>query len=56
MSCIPILDERGIKDYDIGSWLAGYVPVATPNELARFQAAESQKFGKVSKAAGIEPE
>ena len=28
----------------------------TPEELARFQAAESQKWGKVIKAAGIEPE
>ncbi|WP_404302541.1 Bug family tripartite tricarboxylate transporter substrate binding protein [Alicycliphilus denitrificans] len=28
----------------------------TPEELARFQAAETQKWGKVIKAAGIEPE
>jgi tripartite-type tricarboxylate transporter receptor subunit TctC len=28
----------------------------TPDELARFQAAEAQKWGKVIKAAGIEPE
>ena len=28
----------------------------TPEELAKFQAAESQKWGKVIKAAGIEPE
>ena len=28
----------------------------TPDELARFQAAETQKWGKVIKAAGIEPE
>lgn len=28
----------------------------TPQELARFQAAESQKWGRVIKAAGIEPE
>ena len=28
----------------------------TPDELARFQVAESQKWGKVIKAAGIEPE
>jgi tripartite-type tricarboxylate transporter receptor subunit TctC len=30
--------------------------VTTPEELARFQTAESQKWGKVIKAAGIEPE
>ncbi|WP_367068346.1 tripartite tricarboxylate transporter substrate binding protein [Oryzisolibacter sp. LB2S] len=29
---------------------------STPEELARFQAAETQKWGKVIKAAGIEPE
>ena len=28
----------------------------TPEELAKFQAAETQKWGKVIKAAGIEPE
>ena len=28
----------------------------TPDELARFQASEAQKWGKVIKAAGIEPE
>jgi tripartite-type tricarboxylate transporter receptor subunit TctC len=28
----------------------------TPDELARFQAAETQKWGKVIKGAGIEPE
>jgi tripartite-type tricarboxylate transporter receptor subunit TctC len=28
----------------------------TSEELARFQVAESQKWGKVIKAAGIEPE
>jgi len=30
--------------------------VSTPDELARFQAAESAKWGKITKAAGIEPE
>jgi tripartite-type tricarboxylate transporter receptor subunit TctC len=30
--------------------------VTTPEELAQFQAAESQKWGKVIKAAGIQPE
>ena len=30
--------------------------VSTPDELARFQAAESAKWGKIIKAAGIEPE
>lgn len=29
---------------------------STPDELAKFQAAETQKWGKVIKAAGIEPE
>ena len=29
---------------------------STPEELARFQASETQKWGKVIKAAGIEPE
>ncbi|MEP7303736.1 MAG: tripartite tricarboxylate transporter substrate-binding protein, partial [Caldimonas sp.] len=29
---------------------------ATSEELARFQAVEAQKWGKVIKAAGIEPE
>jgi tripartite-type tricarboxylate transporter receptor subunit TctC len=29
---------------------------STPDELARFQAAETQKWGRVIKAAGIEPE
>jgi tripartite-type tricarboxylate transporter receptor subunit TctC len=29
---------------------------ASGEELARFQAAEAQKWGKVIKAAGIEPE
>ena len=28
----------------------------SPDELARFQAAEAQKWGRVMKAAGIEPE
>ena len=28
----------------------------TPEELARFQAAETQKWGRVIKAAGIEAE
>ena len=36
---------------------AGSEPwVTTPEELARFQASETQKWGKVIKAAGIEPE
>jgi tripartite-type tricarboxylate transporter receptor subunit TctC len=30
--------------------------VTTPEELAKFQAAESEKWGKVIKAAGIQPE
>ena len=30
--------------------------ITTPEELAKFQAAETQKWGKVIKAAGIEPE
>jgi len=30
--------------------------LSTPSELAKFQAAESQRWGKVVKAAGIEPE
>ena len=30
--------------------------VSTPDELAKFQAAESAKWGKIIKAAGIEPE
>ena len=30
--------------------------ITTPQELARFQAAETQKWGQVIKAAGIEPE
>ena len=29
---------------------------STPGELASFQKAESQKWGKIIKAAGIEPE
>ena len=33
-----------------GAW------TTTPEELAKFQAAETQKWGKVIKAAGIEPE
>ncbi len=28
----------------------------TPAELAKFQAAESQKWGRIIKAAGIQPE
>jgi hypothetical protein len=28
----------------------------TPEELAKFQVAEAQKWGRVIKAAGIEPE
>ena len=36
---------------------AGSEPwTTTPDELAKFQAAETQKWGKVIKAAGIEPE
>jgi tripartite-type tricarboxylate transporter receptor subunit TctC len=36
---------------------AGVEPwTSTPDELAQFQAAETQKWGKVIKAAGIEPE
>ena len=36
---------------------AGVEPwTTTPDELAKFQAAETQKWGKVIKAAGIEPE
>ena len=35
----------------------GFVAMGgTPEELAKFQAAETQKWGKVIKAAGIEPE
>ena len=30
--------------------------VTSPDELAKFQAAETVKWGKVIKAAGIEPE
>jgi tripartite-type tricarboxylate transporter receptor subunit TctC len=30
--------------------------VTTPSELAKFQTAESEKWGRVIKAAGIEPE
>ena len=30
--------------------------ISTPEELAKFQAAEAQKWGKVIRAAGIEPE
>jgi hypothetical protein len=29
---------------------------STPEELAKFQAAESQKWGRIIKAAKIEPE
>jgi tripartite-type tricarboxylate transporter receptor subunit TctC len=29
---------------------------STPEELAKFQAAESQKWGRIVKAAGIQPE
>jgi tripartite-type tricarboxylate transporter receptor subunit TctC len=29
---------------------------STPQELAKFQAEETQKWGRVIKAAGIEPE
>ncbi len=35
---------------------SGVAVTSTPEELARFQAAESLKWGKVIKAAGIEPE
>ena len=35
---------------------SGIEATSTPEELARFQAAESLKWGKVIKAAGIEPE
>jgi tripartite-type tricarboxylate transporter receptor subunit TctC len=36
---------------------AGSEPwTTTPDELAKFQAAETQKWGKVIKAAGIEAE
>ena len=35
---------------------SGIGATSTPEELARFQAAESVKWGKVIKAAGIEPE
>lgn len=35
---------------------AGEVVTTTPEGLARFQAAESQKWGRIIKAAGIEPE
>jgi tripartite-type tricarboxylate transporter receptor subunit TctC len=35
---------------------SGIAATSTPEELARFQAAESAKWGKVIKAAGIEPE
>jgi len=34
----------------------GEVWTTTPEELAKFQAAESQKWGRVIKAAGIDPE
>ena len=35
---------------------SGVAATSTPEELARFQAAESLKWGKVIRAAGIEPE
>ena len=35
---------------------SGVAATSTPEELARFQAAESLKWGRVIKAAGIEPE
>ena len=35
---------------------SGVAATSTPEELARFQAAESLKWGKVIKAAGIVPE
>ena len=35
---------------------SGVAATSTPEELARFQAAESQKWAKVIKAAGIDPE
>lgn len=35
---------------------SGEVATSSPEELARFQAAESQKWGRIIRAAGIEPE
>ena len=35
---------------------SGDVVTSTPEELARFQAAESQKWGRIIRAAGIQPE
>ena len=35
---------------------SGEVATSTPQELATFQAAESQKWGRIIRAAGIEPE
>ncbi len=38
------------RDTGVAAW------TTTPEELAKFQASETQKWGKVIKAAGIEPE
>jgi tripartite-type tricarboxylate transporter receptor subunit TctC len=35
---------------------SGEVATSTPEELAKFQAAESQKWGRIIRAAGIEAE
>lgn len=35
---------------------SGEVATSTPEGLAKFQAEESQKWGRIIKAAGIEPE
>jgi len=35
---------------------SGEVATSTPEELAKFQAAESQKWGRIIRAAGIQPE
>jgi tripartite-type tricarboxylate transporter receptor subunit TctC len=35
---------------------SGELSLSTPEGLAAFQAAESQKWGRVIKAAGIQPE
>jgi len=89
---VPTFEEAGVRDMDVGFWLAAYLPakaapkvvtrlhgllaeamrtpsvkdalqkfgasefVLAPAELARFQANETAAWGRIIRAAGIEPE
>lgn len=51
---IKVTSSPAVQSFQTST--SGEIATSTPEGLARFQAAESEKWGRIIKAAGIEPE